>query len=377
MVSEKNISFIQNFNKNGIAIVSEDFKDSVFCINRKYEKISDDYDYIKPAGQNLYVFPDEFGSEAYYSFKRGKFIKESRIFSGYLGEFNNDIALVLDDDGLVSSGTVSYYIDRKFRIVSPFYSYVEEFDGNGIARVIDLCGNYHYVNNKFERISPLFTEVSLPDEKGIIVTSEETMRGVVDSYYQLINGQFERISKLFNKAYSFSGDLAIVQDYETNKWYLIDENFEKISREYDSMTNFINVPDVIKAEVKGRKVYLTTVTGSKVTNPNLYNEVVKTVERVGYDNLLNELEELELFKDAKKTDWSDLKVAVKDYFIKNIEKIGYSNRTEDLYIEPTRKRSMRTPTTKAVKDWIEKESSLFADTLKEQLSVQDVREDDM
>jgi len=36
---------------------------------------------------------------------------------------------------------------------------------------------------------------------------------------------------------------------------------------------------------------------------------------------------------------------------------------------------MRTPTTKAVKDWIEKESSLFANTLKEQLGVQDVRED--
>ena len=199
----------------------------------------------------------------------------------------------------------------------------------------------------------------------------------MDSYYQLINGQFERVSKLFNKAYTFSGDFAVVQDYETNKWYLIDENFEKVSKEYDNMTGFTEIPSVIKAEVKGRKVYLTKVTGSRIYNPNLYNETVKMIDRVGYDNLLNELEELELFKDAKKTDWIDLKVAVKDYFIKNIEKIGYSNRTEDLYIEPTRKKSMRTPTTKTVKDWIEKESSLFANTLKEQLGVQDVREDDM
>jgi len=301
MIDRDRIEFIsQGFDENGIAFVSYKNSDDVFCINEKFEKVSSSFDYIKHAGKNLYVFPDEFGSEAYFKFKDNKFTKASRTFAGYLGEFNDGIAVVLDDDGLVEKGSVSYYIDKKFKIVSPFYEYVEEFDENGTARVIDLCGNYHYINNKFERISPLFKEVSLPNEKGIIVTSEETMRGVVDSYYQLVNGQFERVSKLFNKAYTFSGDFAVVQDCETNKWYLIDENFEKVSKEYDNMTGFTEIPSVIKAEVKGRKVYLTKVTGSRIYNPNLYNETVKMIDRVGYDNLLNELEELELFKDAKK-----------------------------------------------------------------------------
>ncbi len=359
MIDRDRIDFVsQGFDENGIAFVSYKNRDSVFCINQEFEKVSYEFEYIKHVGKNLYVFPDEFGSEAYFKFKDDNFIKASRTFSGFLGEFNNGIALVQEDDGIVDGRIVYYYIDRKFKKVSPVFAYAEEFSEQGVARAIDFDGYNFYIDTDYQRISPLFTDVSLLDDNDIIVAGEDVNGEEYFSYFKLSDGKFNRISKSYSKCYHFNGEVAIVQDANSKKWYLIDREFNQVSKEFDNMSKFVNVPQIVKAETGGKKVFLSKVTGLRVSNPNLYNETLKVITNNGYEDAINCIKNSGLYENATKSDLSDLKVAIKDYLVKNVNKINYSVKKKTFCVVEDYKFCAQTQTAKAISDWITKEVNL-------------------
>jgi len=375
MIKVDSIDFIsRGFDKNGIAFVSYKTSDSVFCLNTKLERVSGDFEYIKRAGGNLYVFPNANGLEAYFKYENGAFTQVSKKIPGFLSEFNNGVAIVQDEEGVIEDKEVSYYIDGNFNKISPVYLYAEEFSEQGFARVIDLENNYYFVNSNFERVSPLFKDVSIPNNDGLTIAREEINGEMVESYYKFINGEFKRVSKCYDRCFSFTGDLAIVLDNETKKWYLIDKKFNRISKEYDKMSRFNNVYSVVIAEAAGKKVYLSRITGSRVANPNLYNDALQTIEKFGYENAIQAIASESLFDESKRTEMADLRVAVKDYLIKNMHRIGYNHKTRTFFVA-SRESELRGKTTKALSMWIDEEARKAPARLKALLAQEIMQEE--
>lgn len=126
------------------------------------------------------------------------------------------------------------------------------------------------------------------------------------------------MSKDFALARGFSnGNFTTVKDIETNKYYIINRAFNKISEDCDFASQFSGNPLVATIKQGKNLYYLSGISLSKIEDKKFYKRLFKEMEENGCDAKLSTIvplikQQLSSVEDKRRV-LKDVKTAVKDY----------------------------------------------------------------
>lgn len=319
------LEIVRDFDKNDIALARYKGKEQLFFINRWNLRVSDTFLTVSEFDGQYYAVKenDEEVSCAYYEFNGTTVKKASRNYSNCL-PFNNEVDYGLVWEGYQRAenynGELVYpccFVDRDFTRVSPHYQYASGFDNVcGVARVEPLDRNVtFFVNDEFVQVSPDFIMAFGLDESGFVVGSEK--EGCF-AYYRYNGKEFKKVSKDFALARGFSnGNFTTVKDIETNKYYIINRAFNKVSDACDFASQFSGNPLVATIKQGKNLYYLSGISLSKIEDKKFYKRLFKEMEENGCDAKLSTIvplikQQLSSVEDKRRV-LKDVKTAVKDY----------------------------------------------------------------
>ena len=256
---------------------------------------------------------------------------------GQIFRFNNGISLVRERENDFLEPTSCYFVDEDYRKVSPIYLSASLFNDDGVTDVIDLNNRAFMINEKFEQISPEFDEIYPVDENGVIIAKTRTKKGNIFNYYQYDGKEFVSVSPSFKDASYFKGDIAIVQDENTSKYFIVDKDFQRVSKYYDEMLGFYGNPGVVIAKNGEEKVYISSETLSVINNPDKYWQMYKLLDHDGYNPMLDAFKGYFNDEDIESASvMQDFKVALQDYLVRNIYRMGYDDVSGSFYVKHNR-----------------------------------------
>ena len=357
------------FDQNGLARALDTVSGEMFYIDVAFNKVSEGIKGGKHAGKNIYVLEKEEGIGAYFVFDGNSFLRTTEDV-GQCFKFRNGMALVRQKENKFDQPTCSYFINEEFSRISEVFLDAGDFNEFGVADVVNLNKESYIINQSFERISPIFDEVFPPDNNGVMIGIKRGKKSTVCEYYQLMGDVFECVSDQYQSAYPFKNGAAVVQDIKTDLYYVVNEDFEKISKFYESWIGIYGNPGVLMAKEKEKPTYISVETMSKINNPKLYWAMSEALEK-RFDTLLTSLEGIVKESDLDNPEFvNDLKVAVKDYLIRNANRLAYDDTSDSYYIRtvPPKKIDKRVNLNKLV-SWIDKQVKEAPDRVGEMLEI--------
>lgn len=323
------------FDKNGLAKMFIK-NDGIYYVDYNFNRVSDKINAGKWLGRDIYAIELVDGKAGYYRFNGNRLVRKTQDL-GQIFNFNNGVSLVRERNNKNELVTKAYYVNQDFEVVSEIYKDANLFNDDGCAVVVDLDDNSYMINQNFERISPYFDEIYAPDDEGVLIGVTKTKRTNIFEYYQFDGEKFNLVSPEYKNAGYFKGDVAVVQDIVTGKYYAIDKEFNRVSAYYDEMVGIYGNPGVIIAKNNGEREFLTSETMSKINSAKRYWKMTKKLEQEGYNPMLEAFAgyftESEVFSDKV---MSDFKVVVKDYLVHNIYRMGYDDVSGSFYVKHNR-----------------------------------------
>ena len=320
------------FDQNGLARVLFD-NDGVYYVDVTLNKVSEKIVAGKNVGRNIYALETENGLAGYFEYD-GKYMNRRTKSLGQIFRYHNGVSLVREKDNKYSESYKCYFVNENYEVISPVYLYASLFSEEGFADVVDYNGRAFVINENFERVSPYFERVDSLDNEGVLIAKTRYKDYSSYSYYQFDGEKFVCVSPEYKHATCFRNDIAIVQDLASEKYFVVDKDFNRVSKHYEEMVGFYGNPGVIFAKQDGEKVFLTSETLSEIKNTDRYWKMFKMLDKSGFNPMLETFNGYFQEEDIENKDvMNDLKVVVKDYLIHNIYRMGYDDVSDSFYIK--------------------------------------------